>query len=146
MDEGAFWIPLHSYCALITRWGEDREREACGLIIDMRGGQDRVVRMMRNVSDSPRERFELDPVELRVAFEQEKEERLKIVGMWHTHPETDAVPSERDRRNFRVGGWAYVIVGCAKGGGAEVRCWDFVGVKDRPEERMINVSLYKPVV
>ena len=140
-----FWLPLHSYCALVTQWGTYAPLEACGLIVEMATpGRDRILRLCRNNAEDRSERFEIHPDDLRVTLDQERDGKLTVIGMYHTHPISDAVPSGRDRAGFHMPGWVYVIAGLTGNGGCEVRAWDFVGVKNRPAERLISVSMYRP--
>ena len=75
--------------------------EACGLI----GGTDtdegvRVIRKvycLRNV-DASNEHFSLEPAEQLAAVKDMRQEGLRPLGNWHSHPETPSRPSQEDIR------------------------------------------------
>jgi len=51
---------------------------------------------------------------------------LAIVGVWHSHPDQTAKPSEADRRGAWLG-WSYLIVAITDAGVAETRSWKLEG-------------------
>jgi proteasome lid subunit RPN8/RPN11 len=104
-------------------------RESCGLLIGRRdGGRVDVVevRAARNLNDArPNDRYELDPVDQLAAEEEARRLGLEVVGVWHSHPDHPALPSETDRAHA-WSGWSYVIVSVAGGKAREVRSWRLV--------------------
>jgi len=90
--------------------------EACGLLIGRRtraGIEVCQVAEARNVSADRRTRYEIDPVAYIDADDRACAAGLDIVGIWHSHPDGSARPSERDRAEAWEG-WSYVIV-CVHG-------------------------------
>ena len=70
--------------------------ECCGLLL----GTESVVeeaRPARNVSDRPTVRFVIDPQDHFDALREGRRHGLKVVGFYHSHPQSPAEPSETDQ-------------------------------------------------
>lgn len=72
--------------------------EACGLVLE----HERVV-TCRNISEQPLTNFYIDPVEAHYWWQQGH-----VTGMWHSHPNDPAVPSQGDEA-LAVPGLDYLI-------------------------------------
>ena len=57
-----------------------------------------------------------------LAMKRARAEGLDLVGVYHTHPNHPAVPSEYDR-SVAQPEWSYVILSVRPGEVAEVRSW-----------------------
>ena len=97
--------------------------EACGLLL----GRSRtdtgrvVVRVVRCANlNRERDRYQLDPVDHLAAEKAAHREGLEVIGVWHTHPDHPAQPSETDRAAAWEG-WSYVIVAVIARGVNDVR-------------------------
>ncbi len=111
--------------------------ETCGLLI---GTQDSTTRLVtrapqaRNLSEErAHDRYELDPRDFLAADRQARAEGLEVVGIWHSHPDHPARPSETDRQ----AAWAdysYLIVSVTREGIADMRCWRLAGTEFVEEE------------
>jgi proteasome lid subunit RPN8/RPN11 len=99
-------------------------REACGLLIGRFQGHVTSVEHVhaaRNLASAP-DRFELDPVDHLAAEDRARDAGLEVVGVWHSHPNEPAVPSDLDRAQA-FGGWSYAIVSVVAGALVELRAW-----------------------
>lgn len=85
--------------------------EVCGVLVGRRGPPDRVTgaRRVANVADRPRSRYELDPAATVAAIDAAEAAGEAVVGFYHSHPETDAVPSATDRARATWTGYVYAI-------------------------------------
>lgn len=114
--------------ARIAAWARARSpREACGLLIGRRDGDGAVVAEVseaRNRSDDVA-RFVLDAVDHLAAEERASAHGLAVVGIWHSHPDGSARPSEEDRA-AAWSGWSHVIVAVADERADELRSWRLV--------------------
>ena len=100
--------------------------ETCGLML---GSQtDGVVRIAdivqaRNLNtERAHDRFELDPQDFLKADQQARRQSREIVGIWHSHPDHPAHPSETDR----VAAWegySYFIASVTRHGVVDLRSW-----------------------
>ena len=99
--------------------------EACGLMIGRRypGGVEVCeLAAADNVSSEPLSSYEVDPRSFIAADDRARAAGLDIVGLWHSHPEAPARPSERDRAEA-CEGWSYVIVSVGAAGVRAWSCW-----------------------
>ena len=79
--------------------------------------------------DSPRNRFELTPDDVRLAEKTAREKRLELLGWYHSHPDAPARPSEFDREHAWPW-YSYIIVSVQKG---EAARYHFVAIAGRPQ-------------
>ncbi len=88
--------------------------EVCGVMI----GAGRVVSEFtecRNLNtERAHDRYELDPLSFNFADTSAREKNLNIVGIYHSHPDHPARPSETDRVRA-WSGWGYLIMSIEKG-------------------------------
>jgi proteasome lid subunit RPN8/RPN11 len=71
---------------------------------------------------SERDRFELDPADWVRADDAARADGLDIVGIWHSHPDHPAEPSETDRLAAHEG-YSYLIVNVTRDGVGAMRSW-----------------------
>ncbi len=114
----------------IARWSsEGYPHEVCGCLIGTQeGGAVRVGRVVRGKNlqrERPQDRYELDPLALLSAEDQARQAGLEVVGVWHSHPDHPASPSETDRRGAWEG-WSYLIVSISADGVWDLRSWRLV--------------------
>lgn len=127
------------HAATLSRWARGAyPHETCGLLIGQRGGnRARVVEVTRarnrNV-ERPRDRYDLDPTDQLAAEELARELGLEVVGVWHSHPDHPARPSETDRA-AAWSGWSYVIVAVGPDEALDVRSWRM------EEDRFVEESI-----
>jgi proteasome lid subunit RPN8/RPN11 len=100
-------------------------QECCGLIL---GQGDRIqsIEPMANVwqgeNHSLRDRYAIDPEQMLRCMKAGRESGWEIIGIYHSHPDHPAVPSECDR----LQAWPqyrYVILSVAQGQVVDVRTW-----------------------
>lgn len=103
--------------------------EGCGLLLGAKQGRGRVMveRAMRAVNLAApvaRDRFEVDPGDHLRATLEARSEGLDVVGVWHSHPDRPAHPSQLDARGA-VRGWSHVIVSVLGGRDVALACYRF---------------------
>ena len=100
--------------------------EGCGLLLGQPSPEGLVVREVtraRNLNvERAHDRYELDPSDLLAAEERAETIGASVIGVWHTHPDHPAVPSETDRAAAWEG-WSYVIVSVRLGRVDAIRSW-----------------------
>ena len=81
--------------------------EACGLL----AGTGETVRAIFPVTNRAHSssRFEMDPKEQLKVFNLLEESQLELLGIYHSHPNGPAYPSETDINSFLYPGVAYII-------------------------------------
>ena len=97
---------------------ETYPHECCGAIL---GTDDEGARTVRDLmplqnrrDDSPRNRFEVTPDDVRLAEKTAAEKKFDLIGWYHSHPDAPARPSEFDREHAWPW-YSYIIVSIQKG-------------------------------
>jgi len=100
--------------------------ETCGLLIGRAGKEATEVEDLvqaRNLNrERPGDRFELDPDAFAATDRRVREVGLEIVGIWHSHPDHPAIPSQTDRTGAWAG-WSYLIASVGRQGLFSLRSW-----------------------
>jgi len=122
--------------------------EGCGLMGGASDGEARRVTRLVPVpnarSDSPRNRYLIEPVDFLRAQTALDRDGLDVVGVYHSHPDHPARPSAFDEEHA----WprlSYIIVSVARGAAGDARSWvladDRGGFSEEPitiEERVAS--------
>ncbi|MDN0083574.1 M67 family metallopeptidase [Crenobacter sp. SG2305] len=123
-------LPPDIFDALCKAARQGYPYEACGLLIGRREGSVHHVVAMRQARNLNRERahdrYELDPADYLTAELAARDAGQEIVGIWHTHPNHPARPSETDRAAAWPN-WSYLILSVEAGGVAAVTSWRLDG-------------------
>jgi proteasome lid subunit RPN8/RPN11 len=83
--------------------------ECCGLLVGSADAVDASVRA-RNLANDRERRYRIDPRDHFSAIRHARTLGLEVVGAYHSHPESPAIPSETDRAEaFEA--FVFVIVG-----------------------------------
>ena len=110
--------------------------ECCGLLIGTVAGEKKIVTEVlqtennweadsatfAEMTGSKRNRFSIDPRVLLQTQKDARERHLNIIGIYHSHPDSTAIPSEYDRR-IAWSGYSYVIIAVREGDVVEVCSW-----------------------
>jgi proteasome lid subunit RPN8/RPN11/molybdopterin converting factor small subunit len=111
--------------------------ETCGLLVgsEQDGGIQvrRAVQARNLVVERARDRYELDPLDHMAADREARAHGLALVGVWHSHPDHPAVPSETDRASAWEG-WSYLILSVSARGVEALRSWRLSGGVFQEEE------------
>lgn len=105
-------------------------RETCGVLVGSQSDDEvhvsRVFSARNTNTERARDRYELAAEDFLAADQAAAAEGLEIVGIWHSHPDHPALPSETDRVHAWHG-WSYVILSVRGGRTADLRCWRLAG-------------------
>ncbi|HVB55522.1 MAG TPA: M67 family metallopeptidase [Candidatus Acidoferrales bacterium] len=101
----------HECCGALLGHDGDREREVLDLLP-----------LANRRGDSPRNRFELTPGDVRLAEKTAREQSLELIGWYHSHPNAPARPSEFDREHAWPW-YSYIIVSVQKGEPRDTTSW-----------------------
>ena len=100
--------------------------ECCGALLGRDGDGTREVADLMPLEnrrdDSPRNRFEVTPEDVRLAEKTAREKRLELIGWYHSHPDAPARPSEYDR-DHAWPWYSYIIVSVQKGVPRDTTSW-----------------------
>lgn len=103
----------------------DYPNECCGFFYGLEGEvrQVRIVREVENAKEGDqRRRFQIDPKDYRKAEKYAIEHDLDLLGVYHSHPDHPAEPSEHDR-SVAMPWFSYVIISVQDGEARNARSW-----------------------
>lgn len=97
--------------------------EACGVLVGIINGSTALVEKALSLKNTKRTRtsFELDPQQFYEAWNEAEKGGKEIVGVYHTHPVSSAVPSLWDRETMQNIPGVWVIAGAD---GMRAYVWD----------------------
>lgn len=99
--------------------------ECCGFMFGA-DSSERLITQTReanNIKTENRERrFEVDPLDYLNAEKYADASELDLIGIYHSHPNHPAIPSEHDRKQA-VGYFSYVIVSVNKDEVVDIKSW-----------------------
>ncbi len=111
--------------------------ETCGVLLGKQNNNTREILQItqaKNLNEEkPEVRYDLDPKDLLKADNLAKENGWEIIGIWHSHPDHPAKPSETDRQGA-WSNWSYVIVSVTQQGIEDTRSWLLNGEEFIEEE------------
>jgi desampylase len=134
MNAHAHWQTLTIEPAALVRLSQlavaGYPLETCGLLLaaDLQPTRITQVHPLRNVAPDPRTHFAFDPLEYLQVERAADEGALRAVGVWHTHPDGRAQPSEEDRQHAWPG-WCYLILAVDAIAVREIRAWRLCGAQ-----------------
>ena len=89
-------------------------------------------------SENKRKRFEIDPLEYLQAEKYAMANNLELLGIYHSHPDHPAVPSEHDLKQA-AGYFSYIIVSVRKNKINNIRSWQLNDQHEFEEEEILDL-------
>jgi len=134
-------IDKSAYDALRRHGEETYPHECCGVLLGEMNGDGRkvtsVVRCGNTRTDSPENRYHIDPREL-VKIQREGRERGEdIVGFYHSHPDHPPQWSQTDLAEAHWIGCSYVITSVEKGKAAVTHSFELSG-SDENDKQLLD--------
>ena len=135
-------IQRKEYEALRQHGEETYPHECCGVLLGHIDDEDnRVVTSLARAgntrSDSPQNRYNIDPKEL-VRIQREGRERGEdIIGFYHSHPDHPAQWSQTDLAEAHWFGCSYVITSVEKGKAVLTNSWELMGA-DEDDKKLVD--------
>jgi proteasome lid subunit RPN8/RPN11 len=99
--------------AIVAHARAEAPRECCGLLVGDAAAITEAV-AARNIAALPT-RFHVDPQDHIRALRAARRRGLQLLGFYHSHPQTAAVPSETDRAEASYPDHLYLIVSLTEG-------------------------------
>ncbi|MBD2088859.1 M67 family metallopeptidase [Microcoleus sp. FACHB-1515] len=103
--------------------------ECCGLILGHLEGDRKQVLEIHATQNAwsgdnfdTKRRYTIDPYDMMLVQKSSRDRNLNIIGIYHSHPDCEAVPSECDR----LAAWpqySYLIVSVHQGVAQDCLCW-----------------------
>lgn len=120
---------------------EDYPNECCGFFFGRENDSRKIIhaRRVTNISDeNQRKRFRISTEDYRGAEAFATEHGVDFLGVYHSHPDHPAEPSEHDRK-VAMPFFSYVIVSVSGGKATEIRSWQ-LNEERKFEEEMIEIT------
>jgi proteasome lid subunit RPN8/RPN11 len=133
----------------IRRHGEETyPNECCGILLGTSEGDVRTVRSTircnNTRTDSPENRYHIDPRELLRIQREAHESGLDIVGFYHSHPDHPAHWSQTDFEEAHWIGCSYVITGVENGMATQTNSFALAGSREEDkaliEEEVVLIA------
>ncbi|MEN3327924.1 MAG: hypothetical protein V7638_2731 [Acidobacteriota bacterium] len=107
---------------------KDYPYECCGLLLGLYGADGKVVTETYPISNAreesaKRNRFLIEPVELMRGERYAREHDLEVVGFYHSHPDSPAVPSQYDLEHAWPT-YSYIIVKTLPNEATDLFSWE----------------------
>jgi len=119
-------INRDAYQQITDHAEETFPNECVGFFYGREEGELREIVLARGVNNSKdgdqRRRFEVDPLDYLAAEKFSEKNRLTLVGIYHSHPNHPARPSEHDLKQA-VPFFSYIIVSVLEGKTDIVKSW-----------------------
>lgn len=116
--------------------------ECCGFFFGRENGQERVITTILVVNNAKegdkRRRFEISPADYLKAERFADERQLQLLGVYHSHPNHPAFPSEHDRLAAQPY-FSYLIISVAENQVKDRRSW-LLNDDSRFEEEPVSHS------
>jgi len=138
-------ITNQEYAAIRQHGEETYPNECCGVLLgQMEDDGTRVVtvtaRCGNTRSDSPQNRYHIDPKELVRIQRAGRERGEDIIGFYHSHPDHPAQWSSTDLAEAHWFGCSYVITAVAKGNAAMTNSFELMG-SDENDKKLENEKI-----
>ena len=124
----------------------DYPNECCGFFYGLEGDirQVRVIREVENAKEGDqRRRFQIDPNDYQKAEKFAIERDLDLLGVYHSHPDHPAEPSEHDRK-VAMPWFSYIIISVRDGNAEETRSWQLNKERQFEEETVETAEFSTP--
>ena len=111
MTHDAVLLHDHVRLEMLAHARDEAPRECCGLLIGSNLVIDECVRV-RNIDESAT-RYLIDPAAHVAVIRRLRGSARSIVGCYHSHPHSPAIPSDTDLREARYEDFVWIIVSLA---------------------------------
>jgi proteasome lid subunit RPN8/RPN11 len=123
---------------------ETYPQECCGALLGRENGNGSrdvlaLLPLANRRDDSPRNRFELTPGDVRLAEKTAREKSLEVIGWYHSHPDHPARPSEYDREHAWPW-YSYVIVSVEQGRARDTTSWRLQETRAAYDPEVIEIG------
>jgi proteasome lid subunit RPN8/RPN11 len=93
--------------------------------------------------DEQYHRFSITPQAMFAAERLARRDRMDVLGVYHSHPNAPARPSEYDREHAAWTAWTYVILSVQDGHATDMRAWRLT--EDRANFEEVELAVGAPV-
>ncbi len=116
------WLSREQAQTISDHARAESPREACGLIAGQRERAAEII-PIPNIASDPQHAYYMDERALVEALTHLEARHLELIGFYHSHPQSDPIPSQTDVRQANYPNTPYVIVGL-KGDAPRLAAWN----------------------
>lgn len=123
----------------------DYPNECCGFFygLEEEVRQVRIVRKVENAKEGDQsDRFQIDPLDYQEAEKYAIDHDLDLLGVYHSHPDHPAEPSEHDR-SVAMPWFSYIIISVNDGEAVSTRSWQ-LNEERQFEEESVQIKNFQP--
>ncbi|MCM8768049.1 MAG: Mov34/MPN/PAD-1 family protein [Candidatus Omnitrophica bacterium] len=125
----------------ITQHAKDSyPKEACGILAGINGKVEKVYKMT-NISDNPESCYFMKPEEQLKVFKEMRKIQIEMIGIYHSHSNTPAYPSQRDCELAFYPEVDYVIISLKDFDCPEIRSFKIIEGKIKEEKIIIRKNI-----
>jgi len=122
--------------------------ECCGFLYGSEKADSRIIMKIREVDNSKtgdkKRRFEISPKDYMLAEKFAGENDILLLGIYHSHPNHPAIPSEHDRV-AALPYFSYVILSVTEGNIDHIRSWKLNNESQFEEENFTAAHLNQSI-
>ena len=136
-------LPVHLQNEINAHLREAYPNEGAGLLLGSENnGSKQVSRIIlfenKFAADEQRTRYLITAEDMLQGEIQSEDYQMDVVGIFHSHPDHPAVPSEYDRE-YALPWYTYLIVSVQQGNPAAARCWRLAEDRSHFNEEKLTV-------
>lgn len=125
---------------------EAYNEECCGFLFGHEEQERNIVVAwpVENKMEDGRRRFEIGAEDYMKAEEKAEQEGLQLLGVYHSHPDHPAIPSQHDHKQA-MPYFSYVIISVGRGTAQNIRSWQLNENNEFQEEDISYTFNFKKV-
>jgi proteasome lid subunit RPN8/RPN11 len=129
-------FPLSLINRILAQAAASPTAEVCGLVAGREGRPTRCI-PIDNIASQPRQAFALDPRQQIAALRQMREQGETLFAIYHSHPDTPALPSAKDLEQAAYPDSLYLIVSLGTTGTLQLRGFHFAAGAMHPVDILV---------
>jgi len=136
-------ISSQAYANLLNDLQSAYPDEGCGFLLGNESGErniEETLKVDNSKEGDKRRRFEIKPTDYMRAEKYAEENNMTLLGVYHSHPDHPAKPSEHDLKQA-VPFFSYIIVSVMEGEIADITSWQLGDSGYFEEENILNETI-----
>ena len=126
------YLTKEQYLDIVNHAKSEYPKEACGILAGVEGKISKVYKMV-STSESPETCYFMKPEEQLKVFKEMRQSGTEMLGIYHSHPQSFAYPSQRDCEMAFYPEADYVIISLKDINNPEVRAFKIIEGKINEE-------------
>ena len=119
----ALQLDKHVDASMRAHGQETYPNECCGALLGRDGAVSETLALPNMTDEGPRRRFRVTPNDYRAAEKRASETGVELLGFYHSHPDSPAVPSQYDLEHAWPA-YSYIIVSTQADQASDLFSWE----------------------